>query len=304
VTPRFICSVAARDRDEPLFATASTVRRWLLVEVHGAWGHDAVADSQLGSHAPAVWRAAMRRQGIRVIAIRRDLGDGPADTGAGIRLVHMRSGRPGEQVPVAQRIVVADLRHVVEATESIVGGGDPDGRWERDDSAYVLVCTNGRHDSCCATEGRPLMRHLRTSRWSESVWECSHIGGDRFAGNIVLLPLGLYFGRCTPADADALLSSMEDRRIDLTKFRGRSTFSLLEQAAEHFVRAARGLEGMDAVLAARTVDKGIIELDLAGDTTVRVVVGRRAMAAPTPLTCKGRDGQSYPEYDLRDLTDV
>lgn len=304
MTSRFICSLSSRERDEPLLATASLVRHWLLVEVHGAWGRDAVADSELGPHAPAVWRSAMKRRGIRVVAIRRDLGHGSPSVAPGVRLVHVRSGRPGEQAPVAQRIVVPDLRHVVEATESILAGGNPDARWDPDPSTYVLVCTNGRHDSCCATEGRPLVRHLRGSRWSRWVWECSHIGGDRFAANIVLLPLGLYFGRCTPADAEELLAAMEDRRLDLNRFRGRSTFSLLEQAAEHFVRAQRGIDGIDAVLAARTLNVGAVELDLAGGTTVRVSVDRALVPSPTPLTCKGPDGQNYPEFRLRDLTDI
>ena len=54
----------------------------------------------------------------------------------------------------------------------------------------VLVCTNGRHDPCCATFGRPLARVLREGAQRDDVWECSHIGGDRFAANIVILPEG------------------------------------------------------------------------------------------------------------------
>ena len=54
----FQCAVAARQRDEPLFATASQVHRWLLVEVRGAWGRDAVADSDLARYATAEWRTA------------------------------------------------------------------------------------------------------------------------------------------------------------------------------------------------------------------------------------------------------
>ena len=34
------------------------------------------------------------------------------------------------------------------------------------------------------------------------MWQSSHIGGDRFAGNVVFLPEGLYYGRVEPAEAD------------------------------------------------------------------------------------------------------
>ena len=69
----FQCAVAARDRAEPMFATASQVRRWLLIEVRGAWGRDAVVDSDLARYAPGGWRRRLRDEQIRVIAIRRDL---------------------------------------------------------------------------------------------------------------------------------------------------------------------------------------------------------------------------------------
>ena len=74
----------------------------------------------------------------------------------------------------------------------------PGGGWEHVQESLILVCTNGRHDQCCANLGRPLVRALRDSPWADRVWECSHIGGDRFAANVVVLPDSLYFGRVEP----------------------------------------------------------------------------------------------------------
>ena len=59
MSERFECAVASAARGEPIHATASQVKAWLLVEVQGSWGHDAVHDSELGPHAPKVWRQAM-----------------------------------------------------------------------------------------------------------------------------------------------------------------------------------------------------------------------------------------------------
>jgi (2Fe-2S) ferredoxin len=64
----------------------------------------------------------------------------------------------------------------------------------------ILVCAHGVHDVCCALRGRPVALKL-ASRWPEKVWECSHIGGDRFAPNVVLLPDGFYYGNLDPASA-------------------------------------------------------------------------------------------------------
>ena len=64
----------------------------------------------------------------------------------------------------------------------------------------LAVCTHGRHDTCCAERGRPVAAGLAEA-YPEETWEASHIGGDRFAANLLVLPFGLYFGRLDPASA-------------------------------------------------------------------------------------------------------
>lgn len=295
---RFICSLAARERDEPMFATASQVRRWLLVEVRGSWGSDAVADSELGHYAPPVWRRAMKAAKIRVVAVRRNLDDDAPSAETGVRLVYVTTARPGEHAGSAHRIVVDDLRQVVHGTECLLSRGEPDEHWTPDPDPYVLVCTNGRHDTCCATEGRPVVRHLRDTVWRDRIWESSHIGGDRFAGNLVLPVEGLYFGRVTPDTVESLLAGLHEGRLSRPHLRGRSTFTLLEQAAEHFVRERHQLDGVGDVAAARTVGDGVVELDLADGPTMTVTIDRGRWVAPTPLTCKGPVDQQVPSFRL------
>ena len=292
---RFGCALASADRDEPLLATASQVPEWLLVEVGGPWGRDAITQSDLGPHAPHVWREAMRRRGIRVIAIRRDLqrSDGP------IRVVHVVAARPGERAGSCRTRTIDHLHELVAATEGLAAGYPPE--WKHDPARYVLVCTNGRHDPCCATFGRPLARSLRESRWAPDVWECSHIGGDRFAGNVVVLPDGLYFGRRDPGGAARVLDALDHGRLDLEGFRGRSTFRLAEQAAEHFVRVARELDALDAVRGIERVDDSTLRVDVVEDgepATYRVTIERTTVPAATPLTCTGKEGLTYPSFRL------
>ncbi len=90
----FQCAVAARDRDEPMFATASQVRRWLLIEVRGAWGRDAVADSDLGRYVSSSWRQRLHAADVRVIAIRRDLDRSSEDA---LQMFFVDSGRPADR---------------------------------------------------------------------------------------------------------------------------------------------------------------------------------------------------------------
>ncbi len=233
-------------RDEPVSATASQVSAWLLVEVNGPWGRDAVGHSELSPHAPSIWREVMRRRGIRVIAIRRDLTQHHDGASHPARLVYVVAPRPGAVAGSAHRRVIGDLHEVVSATEPIAAGHALGEQWVPDGDRYVLVCTNGRHDPCCATYGRPIARGLRGTKWADQVWECSHIGGDRFAGNVVLLPDSLYYGRLDLAAAERVLDAHDSGRLELDVFRGRSTFRLHEQAAEHHVRRQLGVDALDA----------------------------------------------------------
>ena len=195
----------------------------------------------------------------------------------------------------------------MSATASIAAGHGHGAGWEPDGERYVLVCTNGRHDPCCATYGRPIVRGLRATKWADEVWECSHIGGDRFAGNVVLLPDSLYFGRLDLAAAERVLATHDEGRLVLDEFRGRSTFRLPEQAAEHFVRRELGVDALDAVRSIERMDdeRLRVEVDLDGDLAAYdVVVERTAIPAPSPLTCTGKDGLSYPAFRLTDLSRV
>jgi hypothetical protein len=100
-----------------------------------------------------------------------------------------------------------------------------------------LVCTHGRHDACCAVRGRPVAAAL-ASAYPERTWECSHIGGDRFAANVVVLPHGLFYGHVPPTRALELARQYDEGAVVPDLLRGSGTFAPPVQAAQHFARAA------------------------------------------------------------------
>lgn len=293
--PEFQCAVASAQRGEPIFATASQVRRWLLVEVRGSWGRDPIANTDLGRHVDDAWRDRMRANGIRVVAIRRDLDRQP-DKPLRLFFVDSASERGGD----AWRRDVAGLHNVVSATASLPAAGSDSG-WTRHPDPVVLACTNGRHDACCAAFGRPVVRALRASAHAPSVWECSHIGGDRFAGNVVVLPDGLYFGRCEADATPALIDGYRAGRLDLDHYRGRSTLSYMHQAAEFFTRRELDLDSIDAVVSVSRVGDpadGRFVVVLADSRRVTVRVRRTMGPVASPLTCTGPGDVTLPRYEL------
>jgi hypothetical protein len=297
----FQCAVAARDRGEPMFATASQVRRWLLIEVRGAWGRDAVADSDLARFADETWRRRLQAERTRVIAIRRDLDRSSQDA---LQVFYVDSGGSADRGRCWTRRV-ATLHAAADAATDLPALDRPTA-WQPHPGPLVLVCTNGRHDSCCATFGRPLTRTLRQSPHGE-VWECSHIGGDRFAANLVILPEGLYFGRCDGAAAQRVIADYRADAIHLEHYRGRSILGFYEQAAEFFVRRELGLTSITGVTAVRRVGEtpGQFTVEVTGNGGRRLVdvhVARTETVAETPLTCTGPAGQRVPSYELVSIT--
>ena len=127
----------------------------------------------------------------------------------------------------------AELAHLVAPFDDAATGG-----WHEHDGPLYLVCTHGRHDRCCALRGRPVAQALGRVE-PERTWECTHIGGDRFAANVVVLPYGLYYGGVTPATAADLVAATERGEVVPDLLRGRSSSPVAVQTAEHHARAVR-----------------------------------------------------------------
>ncbi|MEO6629424.1 MAG: sucrase ferredoxin [Aquihabitans sp.] len=300
MSDRFVCSKASEERHESAVATASQVSAWLLVEVHGAWGIDAIAESELGPHVPDGWKSDLKQRGIRPICIRptsRDHAPAP------IRVFFVVAARPGRTEGAMWTRTVPTLAAVRYVTDDLRIGEDPTG-WERHGERVVLVCTNGKHDQCCATHGRPIVRHLQDSQWADQVWECSHIGGDRFAANLVVLPDSLYFGRMEPADAEALLIAHNHGQIALEWYRGRSTLRFEEQAAEHALRSVYDRHGLEDVVITHAPEPHRIRGRVQGIGTVDVVLQRTMGNSHEPLTCRGTPNQKLPNYTVSEIVEI
>ena len=122
---------------------------------------------------------------------------------------------------------------------SALAGGSPSGTtpWEE---PLFLVCTHGKRDKCCAKFGIPIYKTISTLVGESSVWQCSHVGGDRFAANVVCFPDGIFYGHVTEETAKLIVKEYDEHRIVLTNFRGRSCYSFPVQAAEFFTRRETG----------------------------------------------------------------
>jgi len=295
----FRCAAASVLRDEPLAGTASTVRAFLLVENTGPWGVDALRDSRLSADVGPALRSASAAARVRVLMIRRH-----------DRLRHQRGLRifGAYADPVRPRLeagVVTNPRELLDLDLAGLGAGRSLGLPTAADPLFC-VCTHGRHDACCAERGRPVVAAL-TQAHPDETWEVSHIGGDRFAGNLLVLPHGLYYGRLDPVTALAVAGSHRSGQLDLDHLRGRSGYSMPVQFAELALRRelAETREGALRLVSRR------VEPDTDGDLTTVVfdVAGAgwevRVHSAPSAdlwqLTCKATRENPIPGHRVLDV---
>ncbi len=125
------------------------------------------------------------------------------------------------------------------------------------------------------------------------VWECSHLGGDRFAANVVVLPHGFYYGQ-VPGDGAELVRAHERGQVALPWLRGRAGVPPAGQAAQHHARSVLGLLGLDdlPVTAVRPAASpgGDVErwtVTMAGpDGQVVAAVESRPSTVADRLTCR------------------
>ena len=292
MTERFRCAAAAQAVGEPRYATASTVRRWVLVEQPGPWGIDAVRESRMPSAASEALVDLGKRLAARVLLIRRPGNVASDDTRVYIAFT-------GARDRWLESFVVHGVPDVLDLDlDPLRNGGRVGG--EVTVGPLLLVCTNGRHDPCCAEFGRPVADALGRA-FPDATWEVSHIGGDRFAGNVVTLPDGIYYGGLDADRAVAVAGAHRSGHIVLDAYRGRSAYPFPVQAAEFFLRRERRLDGLDAVRwpGRRRLDDVRWRVTFAtpsGAVDVEVVTGREPVARQ--LTCRTEQLARAPRYSL------
>jgi hypothetical protein len=230
----YFCSTLSLASSEPLYGSAPEKRVWMLLEYNRSWGAQAFPESDLPAAVkghisgylesiPAsnilMIRQPGRREGIRFFVALAD-----------------------EHDPRLYEFALNDYTNIPDVDIAAVVRGDSAYDSQRTSEPLYLVCTNARRDKCCAKYGIGLYAALQ-AYVGERAWQCSHIGGHRFAPTSLFLPHGLCYGRIDPSHIGAMVSAHREGRITLDYLRGRVCYDAPVQAADYLLRQQLGLSG-------------------------------------------------------------
>ncbi|MFC7275547.1 sucrase ferredoxin [Paractinoplanes rhizophilus] len=242
------CSVLAQQLGDPLTATALEVTAWLLLEHAGPWGKNALTESGLDPAGTAELDRIERRIGVRTQLISPPAEQEPRWCYAAVRA-------PG-RAPGWGRRAVDGLADLLGFDFAALAAGQLPPDFEPVAEPLYAVCANEAGDPCCGRSGAAVHVALR-AQVGDRARRTAHVGGHKFAANVVVFPHGHYYGRVDPAAAAAITAATEAGRIELEHFRGRSTYTIPEQAADDALRQQGSYLGLDEVsLVERAVEAG------------------------------------------------
>jgi hypothetical protein len=289
------CRQLSEDHLEPLTGSAAHAPAWLLVEHPGPWGPAAPKDVGWSDGSGAELIARTEQLGIRLGLIRRpERRAAAARQGTTTLLVHTGPDRPWVRLADTAdpaELLQLDLDGLAEGRAPALPA--PEGQ-------VLAVCTHGSRDVCCARAGRPVAAGL-AERFGDAVWETSHVGGHRFAANLVCFPHGLMYGRADVASAVEIAEDYRRGRITPGHYRGRTCWPGPVQAAEQWLRNSLGLVELDAVRVVGYTAGAPTEVDLVaaggdGQTRHRLRVETLQAGPARPFSCGAAKLEMPPVY--------
>lgn len=232
------CSHDSLRQQEQLFASAQNAETWLLLEYNSPWGAKAFEESSLAPEVKEHLTQALKATPKSNILFIRQ----PKRPREGLRFFVVRTR---EDAPITYAFTLNTHEDLLNLDLNAIIAEDAVYAAHQTDAPLYLVCTNTKRDRCCAKFGLPLYQAL-SAEDAENTWQCSHIGGHRFAPTAIFFPNGLCYGRLQPHEAAKILERTHAGKLSPEHLRGRVFYTPLQQAADSLLRQVTGNTDINA----------------------------------------------------------
>ena len=267
------CAEISQSLNEPMIGTASQVDLWVFLEVREPWEARNLESNSLPEIASTWIRdttsAAMERN-LRPRTMFIKHRRRPTDP---LQLFLLRDGV---------------TRHVSLGTYDELGDVDAfDESLPTFEQSLYMVCTHGKRDLCCSRLGLQTWRKLDELSGGRA-WQTTHLGGHRYAPNVVTLPSGRSYGRVRHDVVESFFQAIENDDIAEPFLRGNSSLPPDAQVheAEMIRRGGIYVDTTEDQVRFRT-DAGLASLPIPEKTTMKVLA-----------SCKDSEWKTVPVYAI------
>lgn len=231
-TPRY-CSVNSIQRSEALIGNAPRTDYWILLEYPYPMEAKALKQNRLPQEVNRYLAEIQEAlPASRLLLVRRK----SSKPGSSISLI-LVDGR--DRQAKLHKLALEHYADLPEVDIPAIFTGSGDLRQVTDNDRIFLVCTNGKRDACCAKWGLPLYNTLE-KHLGDMIYQTSHVGGHRFAPNLICLPHGIYYGRVPISRAPWIAEQYLSGQLALEYYRGLAAYPAPAQAAEYFLLVEKG----------------------------------------------------------------
>ncbi len=234
------CAEESRAVSETLAGTFKPADTFFLIESslpdYGGWNGEAVKSAATGGPFAPILAHLQSAPRTKVLFIRR-----PQSQALNFYIALTNQAAPRiyqASLAAYDELLQLDISSLAADETPRINGRDLD----EIDELYI-VCTNGRHDPCCAAHGAPVYHELVAQAGAERVWQTTHIGGHRMAATLIAFPQGIVYGHVDPPDVEALVTNQRAGYLLAHKYRGRGAYAghALDAAAHQAVGAAEAV---------------------------------------------------------------
>ncbi|MBP6085400.1 hypothetical protein KA517_04155 [Candidatus Gracilibacteria bacterium] len=217
------CADDSRHNHENFVGTASPVECWLLVTYPQPWGASAFLESTIPSavknHMQSIYQ---QTECSRIQVITQDSHEQLA--------CYLAISQENRQQLF--RFDLQSYEDILAISWEAVISKPEDYQHHLVNESLTLICTNTAHDPCCGQYGNALFEATKSR---PQVWQTNHLGGDRFAANVVVLPQGIYYRRVSKDNLIAIQVATENQTYYLPNLGGRSYYDRHTQIAEQYL---------------------------------------------------------------------
>ncbi len=300
------CAEESRTSGENLAGTFKPADTFFLLEsrltAYGGWGGAIVKTAESSGELAPILRHLKQAPRSKTLFIRR-----PGSAGNNFFVALTNQARPKlyhAMLSGFDELLTLDIDAKADGRAPTIAGRELD----EIDELYA-ICTNGRHDPCCAAHGVPVYQALVECAGADAVWQTSHIGGHRLAATMIAFPQGIAYGHLDPFDAEAIVTNHRAGHLLAHKFRGRGAFAghaldtdahLAACAAEADLRETERLYAYDDLHLRAVVphnqDRYLVRFETSSGQQYERQV-RTGMSAPRQASC-GDAPKPMPQHQV------